>query len=96
MQPHEEAESRPPVEPRAPRTPPPNPVDDADPELLRAIVGSVRDYAIFALDPGGHIATWSPGAEAIKGWRAEEIVGEAIAGRLPERDPAPTRRPARQ
>ncbi len=43
--------------------------------LLRLLVESVRDYAIFVLDPGGHIMTWNPGAERLKGWRAEEIIG---------------------
>ncbi len=55
-------------------------------ELLRAIVESVRDYAIFALDPTGHVATWNPGAEAIKGWRAEEIIGRHFSAFYPPDD----------
>jgi PAS domain S-box-containing protein len=35
----------------------------------------VRDYAIFMLDPTGHVATWNLGAERIKGYKAEEIIG---------------------
>jgi PAS domain S-box-containing protein len=58
----------------------------ADGELLRAIVESVRDYAIFALDPAGRIATWNPGAEAIKGWRAEEIIGQHFSVFYPSED----------
>ncbi|HEY1697599.1 MAG TPA: PAS domain S-box protein [Polyangiaceae bacterium] len=44
-------------------------------EGFRLLVESVRDYAIFMLDPGGVVATWNIGAERIKGYRAEEIIG---------------------
>jgi PAS domain S-box-containing protein len=43
---------------------------------FRAIVESARDYAIFALDPGGFVATWNLGAERAKGYRADEIIGK--------------------
>jgi two-component system, cell cycle sensor histidine kinase and response regulator CckA len=39
------------------------------------LVVGVRDYAIFMLDTDGNIATWNLGAERIKGWKEEEIVG---------------------
>jgi formate hydrogenlyase transcriptional activator len=45
-------------------------------ERLRALVESVRDYAIFTLDPEGKIMSWNPGAERIKGYRGEEIIGQ--------------------
>ena len=45
-------------------------------ERFRLLVDGARDYAIFALDPGGRVATWNPGAERIKGFRAEEIIGQ--------------------
>jgi PAS domain S-box-containing protein len=45
-------------------------------ERFRLLVEGVKDYAIFMLDPEGHITTWNAGAERIKGYRAEEIVGE--------------------
>jgi PAS domain S-box-containing protein len=45
-------------------------------EPFRLLVESVRDYAIFMLDPGGHVVTWNTGAELIKGYRADEIIGE--------------------
>ena len=45
-------------------------------ESFRLLVQSVRDYAIFMLDPTGHIATWNAGAERIKGYTAEEITGQ--------------------
>lgn len=44
-------------------------------EQFRRLVLNVRDYAIFLLDSGGHIRTWNAGAERIKGYTAQEIVG---------------------
>ena len=44
-------------------------------EQFRLIVESVKEYAIFMLDPGGYIATWNAGAHAIKGYTADEIIG---------------------
>jgi len=46
---------------------------DFDP--FRLLVDQVRDYAIFMLDREGYVRTWNRGAERIKGYRAEEIVG---------------------
>jgi len=45
-------------------------------ERFRLLVESVRDYAIFMLDPQGNISTWNAGAERFKGYKAEEIVGQ--------------------
>jgi PAS domain S-box-containing protein len=45
-------------------------------ERFRLFVERVQDYAIFMLDPEGRIATWNPGAERIKGYKAEEIIGQ--------------------
>ena len=42
---------------------------------FRRLVSSVRDYAIFMLGPGGHIRSWNAGAEQLKGYTPEEIVG---------------------
>ena len=42
---------------------------------LRSILDSVRDYAIYMLDPEGSILTWNPGAERIKQYTADEVVG---------------------
>lgn len=39
------------------------------------MVDSVRDYAIFALDPEGRVASWNIGAERVKGWKEEEVIG---------------------
>jgi PAS domain S-box-containing protein len=44
-------------------------------EQFRRLVLNVRDYAIFMLDPGGRIATWNAGAQHIKGYAAEEVIG---------------------
>jgi PAS domain S-box-containing protein len=44
-------------------------------EQYRRLVAQVRDYAIFMLDPSGHIATWNAGAERLKGYTAGEIIG---------------------
>ena len=46
---------------------------------FRLFVESVRDYAIFMLDPAGRIATWNAGAERIKGYRAAEIIGQHMS-----------------
>jgi PAS domain S-box-containing protein len=45
-------------------------------ELLRLLVESVKDYAIFVLDPAGRVATWNAGAERIKGYRGQDIIGK--------------------
>ena len=45
-------------------------------EQLRLLVHGTTEYAIFMLDPEGHVVTWNPGAERIKGYRAEEIMGQ--------------------
>ncbi len=48
----------------------------ASEEAFRLMVEGVKDYAIFMLDPHGHITTWNAGAERIKGYKATEIVGQ--------------------
>jgi PAS domain S-box-containing protein len=45
-------------------------------DRFRLLVEAVEDYAIFMLDPDGRVATWNPGAERIKGYRASEIIGQ--------------------
>jgi PAS domain S-box-containing protein len=46
---------------------------------IRSIVDSVRDYAIFLLDHDGHVVTWNKGAECIKGYKAEDIIGKRFS-----------------
>ena len=43
--------------------------------MLALLIEQVSDYAIFLLDPTGNVASWNPGAQKIKGYRAEEIIG---------------------
>jgi PAS domain S-box-containing protein len=45
-------------------------------ERFRVLVESIEDYAIFMIDPAGFVTSWNSGAERIKGYRAEEIVGQ--------------------
>jgi PAS domain S-box-containing protein len=52
----------------------------------RLLVHDVRDYAIFMLDPGGHIVSWNVGAERIKGYREEEILGRHFSVFYPPED----------
>jgi PAS domain S-box-containing protein len=49
--------------------------DQPGKERFQMLVEGVKDYAIFLLDPEGHVISWNPGAELIKGYRAEEILG---------------------
>jgi PAS domain S-box-containing protein len=71
--------------------PVPTPMDS----LHRLLVDRVVEYAIFALDPGGHILTWNAGAERLKQYSATEAIGrhfsmfypaEDLASRKPERE----------
>jgi PAS domain S-box-containing protein len=45
-------------------------------EKYRSLIDGVQDYAIFTLDPGGKVISWNAGAERIKGYKAEEIIGQ--------------------
>src|SRR4029077_3556406 len=45
-------------------------------ERLRLLVGSVRDYAIYMLDPDGRVRSWNAGAQHIKGYTEAEILGQ--------------------
>src|SRR5689334_13563178 len=46
-----------------------------DAERFRLLVSTVRDYAIYMLDPDGYIVSWNAGAERFKGYTAEEVIG---------------------
>ncbi|MEV8566070.1 PAS domain-containing sensor histidine kinase [Streptomyces sp. NPDC051322] len=56
------------------------------------LVSSVLDYGIFMLDPGGYVSTWNAGAERIKGYRAQDIIGKHFSVFYPPEDIA-TRKP---
>lgn len=45
-------------------------------DLFRLLVESIRDYAVFVLDPEGRVLTWNQGAQAMKGYAQDEIVGK--------------------
>jgi PAS domain S-box-containing protein len=45
-------------------------------ERFRLLVETVQDYAIYMLDPAGIVTSWNVGAEHIKGYRTEEIIGQ--------------------
>ncbi len=45
-------------------------------DIFRILVEQTKDYAVFVLDPQGRVATWNIGAERLKGFRREDIVGE--------------------
>lgn len=51
----------------------------ASEEQFRLLVESVEEYAIYMLDPVGTVTTWNSGAEKIKGYRGEEIIGKNFA-----------------
>lgn len=64
-------------------------------ERFRLMVEGVRDYAIFMLDPTGHILTWNEGAKRLKGYNPDEIIGkhfsifytaEDLESKKPERE----------
>ena len=52
----------------------------------RLLIEAVIDYAIFLLDPSGIVTTWNPGAQRIKGYRADEIIGEHFSRFYTEQD----------
>ena len=48
-------------------------------EDFRLLVKSVTDYAIYRLDPTGRVTTWNLGAQRIKGYAPEEVIGEHVS-----------------
>jgi PAS domain S-box-containing protein len=76
----------------------------ASEQRFRLLVEGVQDYALYLLDTQGRVASWNPGAERIKGWKAEEVLGrpitrfytpEAVAAGDPERELARAERDGR-
>ncbi|MFE8605155.1 sensor histidine kinase [Archangium violaceum] len=53
-------------------------------ERFRALVTSVKDYAIFMVGPDGRVESWNLGAQRIKGYEAKEIIGQPITRFYPE------------
>ena len=55
-------------------------------EQLRLLVDSVKDYAIFMVDPSGQVTSWNQGAERIKGYKPDEIIGRHFSCFYPSED----------
>jgi PAS domain S-box-containing protein len=62
-------------------------------ERFRSLVDGIKDCAIFMLDPDGRVITWNDGAERIKGYRAQEILGQHFSC-LYEQDDIQSGKPA--
>jgi len=59
---------------------------DASEQRFRLLIEGVKDYAIFTLTPDGYVTSWNLGAERIKGYRADEIIGRHFSCFYPEED----------
>jgi PAS domain S-box-containing protein len=55
-------------------------------DLYRQLVEGVSDYAIYMLDPSGHVISWNKGAERFKGYTAQEIIGQHFSVFYTEKD----------
>jgi len=55
-------------------------------ERFRLLVDGVQEYAIFQLDPMGHVASWNAGAARLKGYTSEEIIGKHFSVFYPQED----------
>src|ERR1700691_4266699 len=55
---------------------------------FQMLVDAVVDYAIYMLDPHGNVSSWNSGAQRIKGYRADEIIGQSYSRFHTEEDRA--------
>ncbi|HYJ52388.1 MAG TPA: PAS domain S-box protein [Allosphingosinicella sp.] len=55
---------------------------------FQLLINAVSDYAIYMLEPTGHVATWNPGARRFKGYEAQEIIGKHFSQFFTEEDRA--------
>jgi PAS domain S-box-containing protein len=55
-------------------------------EKCRMLLDGIQDYAIFMLDPRGQVVSWNAGAERIKGYTADEIIGQNFSCFFPPED----------
>jgi PAS domain S-box-containing protein len=62
-----------------PKNPPTSSKSDDTAEQFHILVDSVEEYAIYMLDPDGNVITWNTGAQKIKGYSADEIIGKNFA-----------------
>lgn len=68
--------------------PPRVPHNHAAERQLRLLIEGVTDYAIYMLDTNGRVTTWNAGAERIKGYKADEIIGQPFERFFVEEDRA--------
>src|SRR5947208_986835 len=64
----------------------PDPALQKGEDLFRLLVESVRDNALFLLDPDGYVRSWNRGAERLEGYQADEIVGKHFSVFYTEED----------
>src|SRR5271165_4324980 len=57
-------------------------------DTYELLIQAVVDYGIYMLDPDGRVVSWNPGAQRIKGYAAEEIIGEHFSRFYTEEDRA--------
>lgn len=57
-------------------------------DRLQVLIETLKDYAILLLDKDGKILTWNPAAQRIKGWTADEIIGQHFSKFYPKEDVA--------
>ncbi len=55
-------------------------------DMIQQLVDSVSDYAIILLDPEGKVLSWNPAAQKLKGWTADEIIGQSFERFYPKED----------
>ena len=55
-------------------------------ERYRLLLDGIEDYAIFMMDPRGNVVSWNAGAERIKGYRADQIIGRSFSCFFPAED----------
>ncbi|TMD75745.1 MAG: PAS domain-containing sensor histidine kinase [Chloroflexi bacterium] len=55
-------------------------------ERIRLLIASLKDYAILTMDPRGNVTSWNQGAEQIKGYTEDEIIGRNFSCFYPKED----------
>ncbi|MEO8884846.1 MAG: PAS domain-containing sensor histidine kinase [Mucilaginibacter sp.] len=61
------------------KAPDPTAINNIDGKFFRLIVANIEDHAILMIDPNGYILSWNQGAQHIKGYTEEEIIGKHIS-----------------
>jgi PAS domain S-box-containing protein len=69
---------------KTPTAPPNTPTGSWRDEPYRRMVETIRDYAVFLLDPEGHVVSWNTGAERIKGYKPQDIIGRHFSAFYPQ------------